>query len=245
MGNASSDQPWALAIECSNPTSVEGEPRAFVAGCLLDGGRAPGDPWRPRGEAIEIGFEPGSRDRDGLLPAVEALRVRLDVAPGGLARVGVSAGPGGYTGLRVGASAGMLLADATGAELVGVPSSWVAAHEAGLDHPFVVCLASKRGMAYAVRFESSAAAFSGQEMGLIDGSGFKGLGVGAIVADRHLPSSMRLRANDLGLMMVPLRLSATACLSLCLGAPPESGGLLLPRYAREPEAVRLWRARDA
>lgn len=240
---------WALAIECSNPSSAEGPPGASVAGCLVDSevdGRI-----EPVGEVVEVGFEPGSREHDGLMPAIESLRERLGVEPGGLVRIGVSIGPGGYTGLRVAVSAAMLLADSTGAGLVGVESAWVAAIEAGLDRPFVVCLASKRESAFAVWFPDSGHPEQAREIGVIDEAGLAGLvdgegsvpGLGAIVSDRHLPSPMRLRANGLGLNMVRSRFSATVCLGLCLGLPPEASGLLVPRYAREPEAVRLWRSR--
>lgn len=251
MPPSATGQPWALAIECSNPSSAEGPPAASVAGCLLEPGKTG---TGAAGEPVEIGFEPGSRERDGLLPAIEQLRDRLGVRPAGLARIGVSAGPGGYTGLRVAASAAMLLADATGAALVGVPSAWVAAMNSGLDHPFLVCMASKRDSAYAVRFSDARSLDTSREAGVIDESGLAGLiadtggaggAVRTIVCDRHLPSPMRLRANGLGIMLVSPRYSAASCLALSLGLPPEPNGLLVPRYAREPEAVRLWRTRDA
>ena len=253
MPPSATGQPWALAIECSNPSSAEGPPAASVAGCLLEPGKT-GIGAEPAGEPVEIGFEPGSRERDGLLPAIEQLRDRLGVRPAGLARIGVSSGPGGYTGLRVAASAAMLLADATGAALVGVPSAWIAASNSGLDHPFLVCLASKRDSAFAVRFSDAQSPAASREIGIIDEAGLEGLaagsgepggGIRSIVCDQHLPSPIRLRANGLGIMVVPSRFSATACLALCFGLPPERNGLLVPRYAREPEAVRLWRTRDA
>jgi tRNA threonylcarbamoyl adenosine modification protein YeaZ len=230
---------WVLAIETSNPSSGVDRPASSVAGATLD---APGQP----GGVIERWFEPASRHEDGLMPAIEGVRDELGVDPTGLRRVCVSIGPGGYTGLRVATTTAMLLAESTGAELVGVPSACVAAHRAvadGVDEPFAVCLASKRGVTHATVFEDPSDLGPGREAGLIDESGVAGLGVRVFVGDRHFPSPIRLRINDLGFMIREPRLDAAACLTLGVRLPPVQGRALIPTYAREPEAVRLWKGR--
>lgn len=132
---------WRLGIEISNPSSG---PR----------GRA-GDVLAGPGVAVELthGSTPrqvcellreGDRFDDDLVPAIARLTQACGVEARHLARVAVSIGPGGYTALRIATVTAKMLALATGAEVVGVPSALVAG--AGLDPgcaPVLVCLASK------------------------------------------------------------------------------------------------------
>ncbi|MEM6327165.1 MAG: tRNA (adenosine(37)-N6)-threonylcarbamoyltransferase complex dimerization subunit type 1 TsaB [Bacteroidota bacterium] len=82
----------------------------------------------------------------------------LDAAgasPSDLGAVAVSAGPGSYTGLRIGASTAKGLCLATGAALVGVPTMAALAHTVrGLAFPATIltALPSRRGEVYAAAF---------------------------------------------------------------------------------------------
>ncbi len=221
---------WVLAIETSNPSAHDDPPAAGVAAGLLG----------PRGrieQIIEERLDPGSRHDDGLMPAIESLRGRLGVHPGGLARVCVSIGPGGYTALRIAATTANLLAETTGAERVAVPSAAVVAAGVREPPPFAVCLASKRGTTHATVFEDGA---PGRVVGLIGPDEVEGLGVGLIVADGFLPGPIRERAGALGVRIASPVFSPSACLRVGLGLEPSP--VLWPVYAREAEAVRLWRA---
>lgn len=227
-GPATSDtMAWTLAIETSNPSA---EPSS-VAGCVEGG------------EIIETPLAPGRRHDDGLMPAIERLRASLGVEARALSRVCVSIGPGGYTGLRVAVTTAKLIAEATGADLVGVPSAAVVAASTQAQPPFVVCLASKRGVTHATRFAPPSTPDLGEPLGLIDESDLERLHAGVLIADRFLPDPIRGRADELGISVVPTRFQASACLRVGLGLEGVSVSALSPIYAREPEAVRLWRGR--
>jgi len=84
---------------------------------------------RPDGEPRERPLGPGAH-ASGLLPALEALLCAEGLAPRSITAVLVGTGPGSYTGLRVGIATAQGLARATGARLVGVPSTEVLAYGA-------------------------------------------------------------------------------------------------------------------
>ena len=90
-----------------------------------------------------------------LAPLVAGVLDHVGAAPGDLDAVAVSAGPGSYTGLRIGASTAKGLAYATGAALVAVSSLEAMAHAAGpaagLD-PVLAAFPSRRGEIYAALF---------------------------------------------------------------------------------------------
>jgi tRNA threonylcarbamoyladenosine biosynthesis protein TsaB len=102
-----------LGVDTSTP--------ATVVGLMLDDGsvmdasdhRAPGD-------------RPGHQQ--GLLELAAALLARAGAGWSELDRVAVGIGPGGYTGLRVGIASARGLAQALGAEIVGVSSLMALAH---------------------------------------------------------------------------------------------------------------------
>ena len=67
------------------------------------------------------------RHDDDLLPAIVRLYKRCALVPGMTDAVGVSIGPGGFTGLRIAVSTGKMMAEATGAKIVAVPTALVVA----------------------------------------------------------------------------------------------------------------------
>lgn len=233
---------WALAIETSNPSSApEGTRFTAAAGAVWTaGGGASGD-------IVEAGLPEGSRHDDGLFVAIDRVRAELGVEAGALRRVCVSIGPGGYTGLRVAATIARTLAIATGCEVVGVPSARVVAAalaeagEADLAWPLAVCLASKRESTHATVFAGPDEA--GREAGLIAAADVPRLGASAVAGDRFLPASVRAAAEAAGLPVVTPRFGAGVCLRIGLGLGPTPASELVPVYAREAEAVRLWRER--
>lgn len=224
--------PVMLAIEISNPSAQEsgGTP----PGAAL--GRLTGDGVRTLG--VEP-IAPGSRHDDDLMPAIDRLFAANNASPADLARIAVSAGPGGFTGLRVAITTAKLLAEATGAETVAVPTPLVAARSMpDRSGRVLVCLASKRGEAYA---ELVADGRPTGEARVIDASGIESFRAERLIADASLPGSMRARAEELGVAVEPLALDAAACLELGAGMDPVDPITLSPHYPREPEAVRRWR----
>lgn len=91
-----------------------------------------------------------------LVPAIDALLAAAGAHTSDLAAVAVSAGPGSYTGLRIGASTAKALCLATGAALVPVATLDALALAAGPTmrprEVLVVVLPSRRGEVYAAAF---------------------------------------------------------------------------------------------
>jgi tRNA threonylcarbamoyladenosine biosynthesis protein TsaB len=238
---------WALGIEISNPSSARGASGTgpSVAGCLV------GAPDRIEIEAL--GGE--GRHDDDLMPAIERLRARLGVSPMGLRRVCVSIGPGGFTGLRVAVATAKMLSEATGAEVVGVPSADVAAlalfeREGSRALPALVCLASKRGTAHvtvvrSVGVHPGKGEKLGEPLGVLSESEFASLDASTVIADDHLPEGWARVTGTRGWRLVPPAFCAGVCLKLgmTMGAVPALS--LHPLYPREPEAVTRWKSRSA
>ncbi len=224
-----------LAIETSNPASRED-------------GHGPGVAIGVRGSdgAPElVGEEPvdaGSPQRDDLLPAIARLVARLALSPRDLAVVACSIGPGGFTSIRVAVSAAKMIAEATGAACVPVPTPMVAqATRDPSDFPLAVALASKGETAHVTVFDHPGRARGPGSV--MTAAGLSGLGARLLLADRFLPESMRAVARDAGIALGPLRLSGAACLVASSWCAPVDPAALVPLYPREPEAVTLWRAR--
>ncbi len=181
--------------------------------------------------------------------------------------VGVSAGPGGYTGLRVALTVAKCIAEATGARLRLVPSALSAAAGADPSGPTLVCLASKRETVHATMVgvtdewlaEHAAAIeplvgkarLSGDlgrpwpgrwlEIGLIGADVVATLGATKIVGDKHLPASFREAVAAAGVEVVFPSFGPEGVLRL-MGWFGDAGPAdAAPIYPREPEAVTRWR----
>ncbi len=94
---------------------------------------------RPAGEIIAIAEESIRSEGvgDDLVPAIARLCDRCGVGAHTIGTIAVSIGPGGFTGLRVSVAVAKMLAFTTGALLVDVPTSLVAAECAGPFPPAV------------------------------------------------------------------------------------------------------------
>jgi len=218
-----------LAIEVSNPSAEAG------AGVAVGG--------FVRGAVEPLGSEPLAPDRthdDDLLPAIERLFSRLGLAPGNIARVGVSIGPGGFTSLRMACAAAKMICEVNGAQCVGVPSAHVVARRITSSAPFAVALASKGDTAFVTRFTAPDAPDGpGRLVGADD---LAALDAPLLIADRYLPQPVRERAAALNIEIREPVFDAAACLECAAGASPIDPLELLPIYPRPPEAVVKWRA---
>lgn len=231
-----------LAIECSNPGASGGGGLPGVAlGAVRDGAmRVLGvQPVRPSGR--------GGQD-DDLLPAIDRVfrGAGVDVRAGTLRAVAVSVGPGGYTSVRVACAAGKMIAEATGAACIAVPTASVAMAGVTLEDRVgitAVALAGKGASAWVRVFEGGEAREAGRVIVTSDVGALHEAGVRRMVADEHLPAAIRGAAAAVGIAIVPLVLSAEACLRACMGLPEIDPAELAPVYPREPDAVALWRNR--
>jgi tRNA threonylcarbamoyladenosine biosynthesis protein TsaB len=93
------------------------------------------------------------------LPSIESLCREHDIAPDEIAHVFVSAGPGSFTGLRIGVTAVRTLALAVGARVVALPTLEVIAQNAlesaGPPPQVCVILDAKRSRVYTAAFALS------------------------------------------------------------------------------------------
>lgn len=203
--------------------------------------------------------EPGSRERDDLIPACDRLLKRLGKEPRDLGAIAVDIGPGGFTGLRVAVAATAAMGQTLGIGIIAVPASSVAAIEAATtrSEAFMVMLATKRQSGYAQVFDAG-----GEPMGAgkaMDVSVLQAFTPAAgemdqqaspaafrLIADDHLPEEFAQVARARGWSIEPICLSATNLLHAAAAAmdePRTPAEALVPIYAREPEAVTLWRKR--
>lgn len=235
-----------LAIEISNPTSGPRGPVDTARGRAL--GAGPGVALG-RGTSEFLGTEPlrqGANHDDDLMPAIDRLFARFGAAPRGLGRIAVSAGPGGYTALRIAIATAKVLGEVTGAAIVAVPSAAVAAwnHRDG-PFPLLVCLASKADSTFATLYAGPQWDAPATIPGLIRAPDLAQLKPAAVVADSYLPDSIRRAAIDAGIPVLEPVFTARAVLDLAASFPVVDAAALSPIYPREPEAVSLWARRRA
>ena len=100
-------------------------------------------------------FAHGLKHAAGILPIIDRLCRGQGWGPRDLEAVYVSAGPGSFTGLRVGITVAKALAFATGAKVVAVPSAEVLVRNAppGWER-VVIVLDAKRGQIFTAVFEN-------------------------------------------------------------------------------------------
>ncbi len=90
---------------------------------------------------------------DDLIAAIDRLCRRVGITSGELGAVGVSIGPGGFTGLRIAVGTAKMLAETLGVRLVAVPTAHVVAESHDGDGPILVALAAKGDRFWATRLE--------------------------------------------------------------------------------------------
>jgi len=233
-----------LAIEISNPTAQHAAPGVAIG--ILS----------PAAPPNILGLEPiapSARHDDDLMPAIDRLTRRLGLTPRDLQAVAVSVGPGGYTALRIAVATGTMIAHATEAKPIAVPSALAASHalDPSISGTIGVALASKNETAVIARFRVD----HGATPHPIDLPGevrtaesLAGLGLTHLAADQFLPETFVHAAANIGIQRVALRLDPIAVLraaSWLINQTSDASTLppLAPLYLREPDAVTLWRKR--
>lgn len=194
-----------------------------------------------------------------LLPAIDELFKACGLRSRDLDVVGVSVGPGGFTGLRVSVSTARMFGVALGARCVAVPSAQVAAASYHGPGPIAVSLAAKNDSAWITYLDHIQCAektdlsneFTDWEISRnpsvqrceeIDWRVIQ-----AIISDRHLPDAIRERCAQLNVPIIEPRFDPKACLHQTIHQAQADAFTdpiaLLPTYSRPPEAVSLWRTR--
>lgn len=100
-------------------------------------------------------FSHGLKHAAGIVPIIDRLCASRGWKPADIDEIYVSAGPGSFTGLRVGITVAKTLAFATGARIVAVPSVEVLARNAppGWQN-LIIVLDAKRGQIFTASFEN-------------------------------------------------------------------------------------------
>lgn len=226
MENTALDQPIILAIETSQ----------------RNGGVALRD---AQGQIHVEMVASDLRHDDDLLPAIDRLYKRIKIKPASTAAVGVSIGPGGFTGLRIAITTAKMMAEVTKCKLIAIESSIVACQPLNQQGPIIVALAAKGDTCWATKFAYKDNHWQISEHGkLVDASSINLKDAKVLLGDEHLPQEIRLLCQQVGVVIIEPTFDPAVCVSIahqlfCRGQsvdPLEFN----PLYPREPEAVTLW-----
>jgi tRNA threonylcarbamoyladenosine biosynthesis protein TsaB len=110
---------------------------------------------------LQDSFPHGLQHAARIIPAIDALCRQVHWTPRDIREIYVSAGPGSFTGLRIGITLAKTLAWATGAALVAVPSVRVLAENAPADaENVVIVLDAKRDQIFSAAFARASAGWT-------------------------------------------------------------------------------------
>jgi tRNA threonylcarbamoyladenosine biosynthesis protein TsaB len=223
-----------LAIETSNPSGVA--PHAAIR---------PGVALLRADDVLHV--EPivtHNPQHDDLMGAIERACTAARITPRDLARVAVSVGPGGFTNVRIAVTCARMIAEATGAALIAVPTALVVARSTLHQGPAAIALASKGDTAHVTII--TAHALTGDEPlregQIMDAAALASIHIATLIADSFLPAAMRDVAQKQGWTLLAPIFDPVACARAAMRLPPTDPAQLSPIYPREPEAVTKWRA---
>jgi tRNA threonylcarbamoyladenosine biosynthesis protein TsaB len=216
--------------------------------------------WREGGPVIAIDHVEPSRDRDWLWPSIDQACASAGVTPAELAWVGVDIGPGGFSGLRTTIAAAQSIASVHGLPCVAVPSALVAAcstFSAGSrDLAGSACsdgsvvhavLAVKGATAWIATLVRDDRGWFQQAASVIEWERWMPRSGSTLLADVHCPAALRAACEAGGVPVVEPVWSGRGVMMAARRLRLEGQGVgpaeLSPEYAREPEAVTLWRQR--
>ena len=200
---------------------------------------------------VEDQFPHGLQHAAEMIPRIDRLCRDRGWSPADLRELYVSAGPGSFTGLRIGITLAKTLAFATEARIVAVPSVRVLARNAPAEaEELIVVLDAKREQIFTSRFRRSSGDWQEQEPAHLDDLSSMLvrsprpvflLGDGIPQHQKFIPP------DDAGIFLTPPdawrpRAAAAAAEGVMLAA---SGAFidpdrLHPIYLRKPEAEEKW-----
>jgi len=184
------------------------------------------------------------------MPAIDRLLTKSGLQPGDLEAVGLSIGPGGFTGLRIAITTAKMLAETLEVKLIAIPSALVVAESHNPAHagPILVALASKGDTCWLTKVEMTPGRWEIQgEPGLMDAHQLELTDITVLLGDHHVPEAIRKKCEDISVSIIEPQFDPAACLKVSLYRLA-SGDIadpltLLPLYPRPPEAVTLWEKR--
>jgi tRNA threonylcarbamoyladenosine biosynthesis protein TsaB len=172
-----------------------------------------------------------NRHDDDLLAAVDRLYTRLQLAPSDTDAIGVSTGPGGFTGLRIAIATAKMLSATLGAQLIAVPTALVVAESWAGPGPIIVALACKQQTVWVTRLRRSAGGWAMEQDGrLAEIDSIRFTEADVLLGDRYLPEALRERCHEVGVAVVEPIFDPAACLAV-------AGRLLADGLATEPLAM--------
>jgi tRNA threonylcarbamoyl adenosine modification protein YeaZ len=188
---------------------------------------------------------PQKRHDDDLLPAIDRLFKRCHLVPRDLDAIGVSVGPGGFTGLRIAVSTAKMFAEALASKIIAVPSALVAAESYRGEGPIIVALSSKGDTCWCTRLERRDRIWHVVGVPQVTDADHLDLrGVEALLGDEHVPEDIARYCTYQHVQLVPPVFDPAACLAVAermLAASDVVDPLVLqPLYPRQPEAVTIW-----
>ncbi|MHC5002229.1 MAG: tRNA (adenosine(37)-N6)-threonylcarbamoyltransferase complex dimerization subunit type 1 TsaB [Planctomycetota bacterium] len=203
---------------------------------------------------VEVELLRGERRHDDdLMAAIDRVVRRGGLRPEDLEAVGVSVGPGGFTGLRIAVSTAKMMAEVLGCALVAVPGALVAAESRGrqepADHgPLLVALAAKRDTFWATRVRRADGCWTiAATPGLARPPDLDLDGLTGAIADRYLPDWARRALQAAGLPVHEPSFDPRSTLAVVEAMLTEDRTTdpleLGPLYPRPPEAVSIWQRR--
>jgi tRNA threonylcarbamoyladenosine biosynthesis protein TsaB len=198
-------------------------------------------------------FEHGLQHAAQIIPIIDELCRAQGWSPGDVEHFYASAGPGSFTGLRIGITLAKTLALSTGVKLVAVPTVRVLVENAPADARHVVLvLDAKRDQIYTARFERVGDEWIEREPAHLDSltamldrapRPVHLLGEGIPYHEKFIPK------DDAGVVVTPVELwRPRASVVTRIGAAMANRGefsdpdRLAPIYIRRPEAEEKWEA---
>ena len=106
----------------------------------------------------------GKGHAERLMAMISAVMTKASVDFNALDKIGVTVGPGSFTGIRVGLATARGLALAAGKPVVGVSTLEAIAREASTDKPFMVALDARRGELYTRLYDGNHSAISDPQL---------------------------------------------------------------------------------
>lgn len=200
---------------------------------------------------LEDEFPHGLQHAAEMIPRIDRLCRAVGWMPSDLREIYVSAGPGSFTGLRIGVTLAKTLAFATGAKLVAVPSVRVLAQNAPEDAgELIIVLDAKRDQIFTARLRRAGGEWVEEEPAHLDDlrsmlerapRPVYLLGDGIPFHQKFIP------ADDAGIRLTePERWRSRAAVVAQEGARLATEGAfidpdrLTPIYIRKPEAEEKW-----
>ena len=106
----------------------------------------------------------GKGHAERLMAMISAVMTKASVDFNAIDKIGVTVGPGSFTGIRVGLATARGLALAAGKPVVGVSTLEAIAREASTDKPFMVALDARRGELYTRLYDGNHSAISDPQL---------------------------------------------------------------------------------